>query len=328
MLQAHDSSGAIRVLLVEENEGDYILTRDLLAEIDGTHFDLDWVRRHEDAMTAIERGNYDVFLLGCGAGEANGLEIMNRVSETGRNAPVILLTNDDDDIDHEALRRFGAEQLVKGELVAELLGRSIQYALQRKRTEKRLAGMARTRRRGSPDATSPGGNEARIPIAAWKDAYLVFYLGLMTAIAWFLPERLWPAVAAGIERILWRIQRNPRPGDRHTLDLTARTIAGAITGKSAGEILRGYSFYRHVATLQILRCHRPGGWHPRVQLVGEDRLRRALEAGRGAIIWVPPTASGDLVTKMAFHRAGFRVSLRWSHIVGQFGSAVKVYSGI
>ena len=122
--------------------GDYILTRDLLAEIDGTHFDLDWVRRRQDAMTAIESGTYDVYLLSYGIGEANGLEIMNRVIESGRNVPVILLTNDDDDIDHEAMRRIGAEQLVKGELVAELLGRSIRYALQRKRTEQRLAGMA------------------------------------------------------------------------------------------------------------------------------------------------------------------------------------------
>lgn len=140
--EVHDSSGVVRVLLVEEDEGDYVLTRDLLAEIDGTHFDLEWVRRREDAIIAIERGSHDVYLLSYRVGEANGLEIMNRVIESGRNAPVILLTNDDDDVDHEAVRRIGAEQLVKGELVAELLGRSIRYALQRKRTEQRLAGMA------------------------------------------------------------------------------------------------------------------------------------------------------------------------------------------
>lgn len=133
----------VRVLLVEESEEDYVLTRDLLAEIDGTHFELDWVRRRVDALREIEREAHDVYLVNYQVGGAEGLDIMNRAIELGCNAPVILLTSEEDgNVDIEALRRDGADYLVKGELVAELLGRSIRYALLRKRTEKRLAGMA------------------------------------------------------------------------------------------------------------------------------------------------------------------------------------------
>lgn len=171
------------------------------------------------------------------------------------------------------------------------------------------------RRPGLSDSTASGPNPARPLLVSWKDAYFVVYLGLMTAIAWCLPERYWPGAASAMERLVWRARRQPRGGKRKVLDRTVRLIAGSNVTKSAEEILRGYSVYHHLATLQVLRCHRPGGWHPRIQLVGEDRLRRALEAGRGAIIWVPPTATSDLVTKMAFHRAGFRVShlSRYTH---------------
>lgn len=168
---------------------------------------------------------------------------------------------------------------------------------------------------GLSGSSSPDRDGARMSLVAWKDAYLVLYLALMTAIAWCVPERYWPGVASGIERLFWRAQRQPRPSKRKWLDRTARLIADFLAAKSAEEILRGCSVYNHLATLQLLRCHRPGGWHPRIQLSGEDRLRLALDAGRGAILWVHSTATSHIVTKMAFHRAGFRVShlSRYTH---------------
>jgi len=60
--------------------------------------------------------------------------------------------------------------------------------------------------------------------------------------------------------------------------------------------------------LQCLRSYAPGGWRPSIHLVGREHVERALAAGRGAILWVTPMAFNDLVTKMAFSAAGFRVS--------------------
>lgn len=130
------------MLLVEDSEDDYILTRDLLAEIDDTRFELDWIRRREDAIKALERDDYDVYLVDYRLGEADGLDVLEAANKLGNSAAVILLTDDEEEIDREAVRRAGADHLVKNDLVAELLGRSIRYAMERKRTEQRLAGLA------------------------------------------------------------------------------------------------------------------------------------------------------------------------------------------
>jgi lauroyl/myristoyl acyltransferase len=58
--------------------------------------------------------------------------------------------------------------------------------------------------------------------------------------------------------------------------------------------------------LQILALHRPGRrWHPAIRLHGLANLEAALARRSGAILWVSDFIYGTLVTKMAFHRAGF-----------------------
>ena len=52
---------------------------------------------------------------------------------------------------------------------------------------------------------------------------------------------------------------------------------------------------------------RPGGWRLPIRLEGEERFRRALAGGKGAILWVAHFSSNALATKMALDRAGFRV---------------------
>jgi lauroyl/myristoyl acyltransferase len=60
--------------------------------------------------------------------------------------------------------------------------------------------------------------------------------------------------------------------------------------------------------LQLLRCYRPFGQQSQVQLEGREHLETALEAGKGAILWLGPFVFSDLLTKIALHTAGVRVS--------------------
>ncbi|UCH54131.1 MAG: hypothetical protein JSW09_04970, partial [Pseudomonadota bacterium] len=69
-----------------------------------------------------------------------------------------------------------------------------------------------------------------------------------------------------------------------------------------------YLARNHLARVQGMRCHAPGGWSPRIRLEGHEHLDHALAEGKGAILWVAPMASRDLITKMALHRAGYAVS--------------------
>jgi len=63
----------LKVLLVEDDEDDYIITRDFLAEIRGDNFDLDWVENYETGLEAIRKDQHAVYLVDYRLGKDNGL---------------------------------------------------------------------------------------------------------------------------------------------------------------------------------------------------------------------------------------------------------------
>lgn len=130
---------SIRVLLVDDDEDDYVMTRDLIAEIPGQAFDLSWEETYDGGVKAIGRREHDVYLLDYRLGEHSGLELLYDVIGRGCRAPMILLTGQGDrEIDIQAMQAGAADYLVKGRIDASLLERSIRYALERKRAEKEL----------------------------------------------------------------------------------------------------------------------------------------------------------------------------------------------
>lgn len=120
----------IRVLLVEDDEDDYILTRTLVSSRENANIKLDWIDNYADAVLAIQQHNYDVYLVDYRLGENTGIDLIQEASRLGQRAPMILLTGQDDlTIDQSALELGAADYLVKGRIDAQLLGRSIRYAL-------------------------------------------------------------------------------------------------------------------------------------------------------------------------------------------------------
>jgi|SRR5262249_42491543 len=125
----------IRILLVDDDEDDYIITRDLLSEIGEMDFHLDWVGTYGTALEVINRAEHDVYLVDFGLGERNGLELLRDALARGCKAPIILLTGQGDhEIDIEAMKAGAADYLVKGQIAAPLLERSIRYAIERAQT--------------------------------------------------------------------------------------------------------------------------------------------------------------------------------------------------
>ncbi len=120
----------IRVLLVEDDEDDYVLTRSLVSSRENANIRLDWVDNYAGAMLAIQENNYDVYLVDYRLGENTGIDLIQESFRLGQRAPMILLTGQDDlTIDQSALELGAADYLVKGRIDAQLLGRSIRYAL-------------------------------------------------------------------------------------------------------------------------------------------------------------------------------------------------------
>src|SRR5262249_28896358 len=130
-----DDAPAITILLVDDDEDDYLLTRELLIEADARRFALTWAATYEAALEAIAQRLYDVCLVDYRLGAHTGLELIDEALTRGCTAPIILLTGQGDHtIDLQAMQAGAADYLVKGQLTAPLLGRSIRFALDGPRT--------------------------------------------------------------------------------------------------------------------------------------------------------------------------------------------------
>jgi signal transduction histidine kinase len=130
---------ALRILIADDDEDDYVLTRDLLLRIGRPRVQLDWSPTYEGALEAIERNQHDVYLFDYHLGHSDGLQLLREALARGCKAPIILLTgNDNWETDVEAMKAGAADYLVKGQLDARLLERSIRYALERMRAQAEL----------------------------------------------------------------------------------------------------------------------------------------------------------------------------------------------
>jgi signal transduction histidine kinase len=127
----------VRILLVEDDEEDYLLTRKLFAEFAGARYALDWASTYEAAAEVMARREHDVYLVDHRLGARDGLELLREPDRGG--ALVIMLTGRDDrELDLRAMNAGAMDYLVKGQITAEMLERSIRYGLERRRLEEAL----------------------------------------------------------------------------------------------------------------------------------------------------------------------------------------------
>lgn len=108
------NNSPIKVLLVDDDEDDYILTRDWFGEFQVTGCFLEWVSNYEAAISAVAKHQHDVYLIDYRLGEGNGLELLRTAVANGCSAPMILLTGKGErEIDIQAMKAGAADYLEK-----------------------------------------------------------------------------------------------------------------------------------------------------------------------------------------------------------------------
>jgi diguanylate cyclase (GGDEF)-like protein/PAS domain S-box-containing protein len=127
---------AVRVLLVEDDEDDYLITRDML-EAFGDAFELDWRRSYAEALAEINLQRHDIYLIDYRLGHRTGLQLMREAFAGRPTAPAIMLTGEaTPELDLEARALGVTDFLVKQELNPADLERSIRYAISHQRAER------------------------------------------------------------------------------------------------------------------------------------------------------------------------------------------------
>ncbi|OUS72091.1 hybrid sensor histidine kinase/response regulator [Pseudoalteromonas sp. A601] len=125
-----------KLLLVEDDEDDYILTCDYLEQLSSHTFDIEWISEPKQAVSVLSKNQHDICLLDYRLGASDGLAVLKQAVENGFNGPIIMLTGQsDEELDSAALDAGAVDYLVKNEMSSSRFARSIRYALARRDVE-------------------------------------------------------------------------------------------------------------------------------------------------------------------------------------------------
>lgn len=134
----------LQVLIVEDDPGDALLVREMLAEATASEqMQVEWVRSVADARQHCGRGSIDCVLVDLGLPDATGLGALGNMLEICPESAVVVLTGQRDRDQAIAAVAAGAQDyLLKDEINPALLDRTIRLAVQRRTVEKATVSLA------------------------------------------------------------------------------------------------------------------------------------------------------------------------------------------
>ncbi len=128
-----------KVLLIEDDEDDYIILRDILSRIHSAKFSLQWANTYDSGVREICRAKHDICLLDYRLDKRDGLELLREVTARGLEIPIILLSGHGGyDVDVQAMETGASDYLVKGHITPDMLERAMRYAVVQKKAELEL----------------------------------------------------------------------------------------------------------------------------------------------------------------------------------------------
>ena len=126
----------ITILLIEDDEEDYILLKKVLAKVPHNRYLVRWEQQPEQGLAHMRQEDHDICLVDYRLGASSGLELLKEARQCGYGRPIIMLTGaGSGDIDIQALQAGADDDITKDLLQGELLHRLIRYAIERRKAE-------------------------------------------------------------------------------------------------------------------------------------------------------------------------------------------------
>ena len=136
---ASGSSEPHRVLLIDDDEDEFVLVRDFLNDVSEHSYAIGWLSDYAAAEAAIIEGKHDAYLIDYRLGPRTGIDLIQKIRNRQLVRAMIILTGHGDlQVDTKAQRAGASDYLVKNEITGALLDRSIRYAVAASRSESRL----------------------------------------------------------------------------------------------------------------------------------------------------------------------------------------------
>ncbi len=130
----------IKVLLVEDDAIDKLIVEKILRGCSRPiEFATDSAGSLSEAIESLNIGEYDVVLLDLMLPDSKGLETIRRIKEINSHVPIVVLTGfDDEQTGFSAIKTGAMDYLVKDQVLANVLVRTIRYAIERNRMQEAL----------------------------------------------------------------------------------------------------------------------------------------------------------------------------------------------
>ena len=157
------------VLVIEDDEDDFILLCDVLNEIEGLDASVERAASVEQGRLLLAQNVHDICLLDYYLGAETGILLLEEIPEIGFTSPIIFLTGTKDrELDTRALEAGAVDYLYKGDLDSERLSAAIRYALLRHDAEKERVERlkAEASNRAKSEFIAHLSHELRSPLAA------------------------------------------------------------------------------------------------------------------------------------------------------------------
>jgi PAS domain S-box-containing protein len=135
----YDPKNPVRILIIDDDEDDYILTSGFLKSIEDRILHIDWCYNYKTALERIASKAADLYLVDYRLGAKTGIDLLQEAMKMNCEEPIILLTGKGNSkIDKQAMEMGAVDYLIKGELTTEKLERCIRYSLERAASTKAL----------------------------------------------------------------------------------------------------------------------------------------------------------------------------------------------
>lgn len=165
----------VRVLLIDDDEDDYLIIKKIFEQIEDSPFILEWVSSFDESKKIIRENRHDAYLVDYRLGEYTGLDVLKFAKPHKRSQPFILLTGvGNETVEWKSMQLAASDYLTKGTFDANLLSRTLYYSLQRKKIEEQRIQHFVELNRSKDEFISIASHQLRTPATGVKQ-----YLGML-----------------------------------------------------------------------------------------------------------------------------------------------------
>lgn len=124
------NTSSIHVLLVDDDEEEYLLAQRYLSRARTGAFPVTWAPSFDAALEELESAKHDICLLDYQLGERTGIDLLKEMRARNHDLPVILLTGHGSlELDLAAMELGAFDYIEKKDITPALLERSIRYTI-------------------------------------------------------------------------------------------------------------------------------------------------------------------------------------------------------